>query len=251
VIDIHTHLLPGVDDGAPTVEAALPVLERFGADGVTLLVCTPHLTASAAREVAPDAYAEVFAALCESAPAVPVLQLGWEIMLDAPGIDFRPPHLHLGRSNAVLVEFSRHGVPPGSTSELRRIRNADVVPVVAHPERYVGCGPGLIAEWRSAGAVIQVDAAALLGSGKMSKQARALLEAGLVDCIASDNHGDSRSLASARRWLMEVGTEEQADLLTRVNAERLLAGLSMLPVPPLPRIDSGMLSRLRDLILGR
>jgi protein-tyrosine phosphatase len=99
--------------------------------------------------------------------------------------------------------------------------------------------------------VIQVDAAALLGSGKMSKQARALLEAGLVDCIASDNHGDSRSLASARRWLMEVGTEEQADLLTRVNAERLLAGLSMLPVPPLPRIDSGMLSRLRDLILGR
>ena len=46
MIDIHTHLLPGVDDGSRSVEASIDVLRRFAADGVTTVVCTPHLEAS-------------------------------------------------------------------------------------------------------------------------------------------------------------------------------------------------------------
>ncbi|MDQ3950902.1 MAG: hypothetical protein M3282_11235, partial [Gemmatimonadota bacterium] len=77
-----------------------------------------------------------------------------------------------------------------------------------------------------------------------------LLQRGLVDVIASDNHGDSRSLASARDWLLDMGAAEQAQLLTETNAARLLANEPPLPVPPLEP-QRGMLSRLRALFGGR
>jgi protein-tyrosine phosphatase len=251
VIDIHTHLLPGVDDGSPSVEASLPVLERFGGQGVDVLVCTPHLRASVAHRVAPDQYAEVFATLVEHAPAVPELKLGWEIMLDVPGMDLRAPHLHLGGSPAVLVEFPRMNVPHGADRELLRLRMSGVVPVLAHPERYRGCTPDKVEAWRSVGAVIQLDAAMLFGNAPMCRMGRALLEEGLVDCIASDNHADSRSLNAARAWLLEIGAEEQAQLLTHTNAGHLLAGEPIQPVPPIPRVGQGVLDRLRELFTRR
>ncbi|HEX2678465.1 MAG TPA: hypothetical protein VHM19_17555, partial [Polyangiales bacterium] len=103
---------------------------------------------------------------------------------------------------------------------------------------------------RKAGAVIQMDTAGLLGKGRIAKISRELLEHGLVDLFASDNHGDSRTLATARDWLLEVSTPEQADLLTRGNARRVLDGEPPAPVPPLPA-DSGLFARFREMILGR
>jgi protein-tyrosine phosphatase len=119
-----------------------------------------------------------------------------------------------------------------------------IVPILAHAERYWGTTPERVREWRGVGAVIQVDSAALFTHGRTQRLAVDLLQHGLVDVIASDNHGDSRSLASARDWLLELGAEEQARLLTDTNASRILGNEPPLPVPPLePR--RGMLTRLR------
>lgn len=251
MIDIHSHLLPGVDDGSPSIEVSVPVLERFGREGVDLLVCTPHLRATDAARAPVGRYAEILGRLAEAAPPKPLLRQGWEIMLDAPGVDLRHPALHLAGSGSVLVEFPRMNVPPGASQELLRIRMSGVVPVLAHPERYHGATLERVFEWRSVGAVIQLDAAMLFGSAPMCRLARAMLEEGLVDCIASDNHGDRRSLGAARRWLVEVGAPEQAHLLTHTNAERLLAGQPLIPVAPIPRVEQGMLTRLKELFLGR
>ncbi|HET7586061.1 MAG TPA: CpsB/CapC family capsule biosynthesis tyrosine phosphatase [Gemmatimonadaceae bacterium] len=251
MIDIHTHLLPGVDDGSPNVEVSVRVLTTMGQEGVSVLVCTPHLRATEAARIDETHHATVFSTLVEHAPQRPKLLRGYEIMLDAPGTDLRPAHLHLGGSSAVLVEFPRMQVPVGAARELLRLRLSGVVPVLAHPERYVGCTIEMVEEWRGVGAVIQTDAAVLLGSGSMSLLARRLLERGLVDCLASDNHGDHRSLAHAERWLLEIGATEQARLLTHVNAERMLTGQPVLPVSPVPALDRGVLGRLRDLLLGR
>ncbi|MDQ6828435.1 MAG: hypothetical protein M3081_06160, partial [Gemmatimonadota bacterium] len=171
--------------------------------------------------------------------------------LDMPGVDLTPPHLHLGDSSAALVEFPRMNVPMTASEELLRIRKSGVIPVLAHPERYWGCTPEKVMEWRNAGAVIQMDAAMLLGRGNTAKLARELLERGLVDCIASDNHGDSRSLAAARDWLIELAADEQAQLLTHTNPGRLLASEPVIPVPSLNAIEGGMVSRLRELIFRK
>lgn len=249
MIDIHSHLLPGVDDGSPSVAASIPVLERFASDGVDVLVLTPHLAATAAWRVGPDHHAAVFDSLRREAPSRPALLMGYEIMLDAPGVDLRARHLHLGESSAALVEFPRMNVPLGATHELARLRASGVVPVLAHPERYHGCTVELVGEWRDAGAVIQTDAAVLLGNGSGARLARTLLARGFVDCLASDNHGDTRSLAAARQWLEEMGAAEQARLLCHVNAERLLNDVVVLPVAPV-HAGQGVVGRLRELLFG-
>lgn len=251
MIDIHTHLLPGVDDGSPSVEVSVPVLERFRQDGVTVLVCTPHLRATEAARAPIERHRAILAQLVKHAPPVPELVLGWEIMLDAPGVDLRAPHLHLGDSGAALVEFPRMSVPPGATQELLRIRMTGVTPVIAHPERYHQCTPQLVREWRSVGAVTQMDAVMVFGNSPMSRLARKLLEEGLVDCIASDTHGDPRNIRAARDWLEAIDAHEQAELLTTVNARRLLNREAVLPVSPIPVTDRGMLTKLRSLFMNR
>lgn len=250
MIDIHSHLLPGVDDGSPSADVSVPVLRNFAASGVRTVVCTPHLEASRAATAPYDRHAEILETLRGRAPAGLELALGWEIMLDIPGADLRSPRLGLAGSTAVLVEFSYGGVPPTAADELFRQRMSGVVPVLAHAERYWGTTAERVEEWRGVGTVIQVDSAALHSHGRTQRLAVDLLQRGLVDVIASDNHGDSRLLASARDWLLDMGAEEQAQLLTDTNAARLLANEPPLPVPPLePR--RGMLTRLRGLFGSR
>src|SRR3954464_9731336 len=107
MIDIHSHLLPGVDDGSPSIERSVPVLERFAADGVQIVVLTPHLVASRARTAPFARHRAILATVPAAAPAPVGLRLGWEIMLDEPNTDLRAPELGLGGSRAILVEFPR------------------------------------------------------------------------------------------------------------------------------------------------
>jgi protein-tyrosine phosphatase len=251
VIDIHSHLLPGVDDGAQSLSEALPVLERFAKQGVTVLVCTPHLDASRADDAPVAEHAALHAELQAHAPKTLALRAGWEIQLDLPGVDLTRTELHLGGSNAALVEFAGMTVPPNAAREIYRLRMSGMVPVLAHPERYRGATLEQVEEWRGSGAVMQVDSAMLFGNAPVCRLARAMLQHGLVDCIASDNHGDARSLVTARRWLEEIGATEQALLLTETNPGRVLANQGMLPVDPIPEVEEGMLARLRALITGR
>lgn len=248
MIDIHSHLLPGVDDGSPSIDVSVPVLQRFAAEGVTVLVCTPHLNASRASTAPYARYLEILAELRAAAPAVPELQLGWEIMLDTPGADLSSMDLTLGGSRALLVEFTRGGPPPGATGELRRIARSGRTPILAHPERYQGCTIELVREWRKLGVVIQTDVSVLLGRGAPAEMAKTMLAEGLIDILASDNHGDSRSLAAAIGWLEERGAnDEQVELLTRHNAQLVLGDEDPVPVPPL---TPGLFGRMKRLFGG-
>ena len=250
MIDIHSHVLPGVDDGSASIETSVAVLQRFERQGIEVLVCTPHLEASEAARAPYERHRELLAELIAAAPPKPELRLGWEIMLDRPGCDLRAPELRLGGASAVLVEFPRAYLPVGTTDELDRIRRSGVVPVVAHPERYYGCTLDTVRAWRDVGAVIQTDATMLLARGPMTELAKSLLAEGLIDCLASDNHGDRRSLAAARVWLEEMGAIEHAQMLTHANAARVLADEVPIPVPPLP-LGRGVFHRLRELLFGR
>lgn len=244
MIDIHSHLLPGVDDGSPSFEVSVPVLQRFARDGVTTLVCTPHLNASQAHAAPYEQHLELMQELKRQAPLEIELLHGWEIMLDTPGVDLTGPTLGLGNSRGVLVEFTRGGLPRGASHELRRILRSGRVPILAHPERYFGCTIEIVREWRGIGVVIQTDASVLMGRGAPAELANDMLALGLIDILASDNHGDHRSLAAARSWLAERGAKEQLELLTKRNAELVLGDEDPLPVPPL---QTGLMQRFRQL----
>lgn len=246
MVDLHTHLLPGVDDGSPSIEASRPVLARFAEEGVETVVCTPHLSASRAKTADRAKHEALLAELAAAVPDGPRLVLGWEIMLDEPGADLLRPELTLGSSKAVLVEFPRTAPPSTGARELFRIRMSGAVPVLAHPERYWGCTVAAVREWKKVGAIIQMDAVTLFGRSPLSVLARELVHEGLVDCMASDNHGDERSLAAARRWLAETASERHAELLTRENPARVLRDEPLLMADPIER-RPGIGARLREL----
>jgi protein-tyrosine phosphatase len=247
VIDIHTHLLPAVDDGSPNADHSAMVIARMHGEGVRAIVCTPHLNASRARSAPFDEHAVLLTRLRRTAPENLELYHGFEIMLDTNTIELLDERLGLAGSHARLVEFPRRGLPPEATDQLLDIRSQGLVPVVAHPERYHGCTTETIATWRKLGAVIQCDAMALLGGGPMTDFAREMLSAGQVDILASDNHGDRRSLSTAVLWLSEIGGADQATLMTADNPQLLLNDRPLRAVPPIS-FHRGMFDRLRELI---
>jgi protein-tyrosine phosphatase len=248
VIDLHSHLLPGVDDGARTVDRAIAVLAAMARSGVTGICLTPHLTATAAETGIPPAHDAAFLRLGAAAPAAPRLYRGAEVMLDrplGPGAAANPG-VRLGGTRYILVEFPRMVAAATVSHALAHIGGLGLIPVLAHPERYASCTAEAVRRWRTLGGVMQVDATTLLIPRRRGERARRLVAEGLADILAADNHGDDRQMDTARAMLEEHGGSEQAELLTERNPAAILADRLVDAVPPIV-LRVSVLERLRRL----
>lgn len=266
LVDIHNHLIPGVDDGARSVEESVSALREMHAQGVRRVVATPHFDAEATlrperfaeRLEKMDAGWEVFrSAAAEVCPDVEVAR-GHEIMLDVPSFSVKEPRLRIAGGKCVLVEFPRLHVPAGAADALYRLRVEGWYPLVAHPERYVNVTPddlSLVEEWRRVGARMIVNAGSLMGGfGKGAlATVRGMLGLGWVDLVGSDYHarpGRPLLLRHTYERLSEWEGEEQAKLLLSVNPGRAMDGKEPLEVPPL-ELHEGVLRRIRSLFSRR
>lgn len=245
MVDLHNHLIPGVDDGSSDLEQSRAALDLMRSEGVDALITTPHLRGSITRR--PDLLAarleEVDAAwerlhwlVKESFLGLRV-ERGMEVMLDIPVPDLSDPRVRLAGTSFVLVEFPYMTVPPNSSSTIFELRMQGWTPVIAHPERYSGVDEQLevVSEWRRVGGLLQVNCGSLVGRyGDQAKStAWRLLRRGWVDYLSSDYHARGRcAISEAREKLIEKGGEEQARFLFEVNPGRLLAGEAPEPVPP-------------------
>jgi protein-tyrosine phosphatase len=263
--DLHSHLVPGVDDGARTIEDSRAGLHRLRASGVGQVVTTPHLDGSLTRDrgLLQERLQEVdeaWGGLKTMADReFPDLELhrGHEVMLDVPDPDLSDPRLHLAGTPFVLVEWQGLRVPPSTRSVLRRLREGGIKPIVAHPERYRGLDRDtyLPGEWREEGALLQVNYGSLLGRyGDLPrKRAFTLLQRGWVDLMASDFHGRphlSPFLVEARERMAEWGGGGQFGLLAGLNPSRVLRGEDPLTVPPL-EVKPGVWERIRDVFQSK
>jgi protein-tyrosine phosphatase len=248
VIDLHSHLLPGVDDGSRTVEQSAGVLTAMQAAGVTGICLTPHHSVGRMARGLPASHESAFAALRAAAPKGIALYRGVELMLDRPVTPLlrEMPGLTLGNTDYILVEFTRLVSVPSVLNALHQIVQLGLVPVLAHPERYRACTPHAVSQWRAIGALMQVDATTLLTGRGRGQRARELLAHGLADVMAADNHGDDRMMVGAYRFLAEVGGAGQADLLARKNPGAIIEGGKVAPVPPLA-LKTGLMDRLAQL----
>ena len=263
-MDLHNHLVPGVDDGARDLGEALVAIDRLAAAGVTRILTTPHIDASvlARSEVfariqgtVEAAWRTVLEACRERQPHMS-LHLGHEIMLDTAVPVLDDPRVRLNGGRYVLVEFPRLNIPPGSEDVLYHIREKGRIPVVAHVERYFyhGMEEQTLEEWQHTGAVFQVNAASLLGGyGTVAQQlAWELISRGWVGVLASDYHarGDSW-IPEARAALAGQDGHEQERLLLRANPRRIVMDQPIEEVPPLEIARSGgAWSRLRGMFRG-
>ncbi len=247
--DIHSHLVPGVDDGAPTMDDALRSVGRMVDAGVRRIVTTPHLLASLAFAPARfaafvDLVEERWAALRDlAARDHPELdfRLGAEVRLDTGEPDVSDPRIRLGGTSFVLVEWAGFRVPAEPPRVLSRLRDAGFLPVIAHPERYAGVDDRLdaVRAWKDAGAFLQGTYGSLVGQYGSAARAliRRMLEHGLLDYLSSDFHGRPQyalNVGPAADKLRQFGGDRQLGLLAEENPARLFENQLPLPVPPLP-----------------
>lgn len=249
MIDLHSHLLPGVDDGSRSVEQSVRVLQEFVLQGITDVVATPHLLASRASEGFPESYNQAWEALKPNIPNGITVHRGAEVMLDRPlmpGIESR--EVSLNNTRYILVEFPRVVPAEIVTRALDDVMSHGLVPVLAHPERYTSCTVAAVHNWRNQGAVMAVDATTLLQPRARGDRARALVMAGMADVLAGDNHGDDRCIAAAVDWLAEHDGSEQAVLLLDTNPRAILDDRPLFEVDPLPVRETiwGRLRRMFD-----
>jgi len=247
MIDLHSHLLPGVDDGSRTVEQSVGVLKRWADEGVTAVCLTPHMTVTKAAGGVPDAWDEAFARLTRVAPHMVKLFRGSEMMLDRPLSEAAADRrFTIAGTRYILVEFSRLVAEGSAMNALAHVARMGLVPVLAHPERYTSCSPEAVQRWKGgSGALMQVDATTLVQPRSRGNRARQLLAAGLVDILAGDNHGDDRSMAAAREALSERN-RAIAELLLIHNPAAILSDGPTEGVPPV-KLKESLLNRLKTL----
>ena len=252
--DLHSHLVPGVDDGSASVEESLESLATLRAEGVSALVTTPHLLLprlatdnDLARELA--RHRTAFERLSEAVRGrddLPDIALGQEIW--APDLYqirrvVRRTDIGLGLGHYLLVEF---GFDLQGTHEdvVREVIAAGRGIVVAHPERYRYVPDAEPLEqmhrWRELGALLQVNAGSFNGyyaySNPGAEQlAWAMVDQGLVDLVSTDHHGTRRmgvSLLEAFGALAARGARELAErVLARAPDQVARASLSVGEVP--------------------
>lgn len=261
MVDLHSHLVPGVDDGARTLDDVLEGVGRMVDRGIRRIITTPHLDGSLtldppalARRLdqVDAAWEEVRKVVRNGFPGISFLR-AQEVLLDVPDPDLSDPRLRFPSSSVVLVEWPRLRVPPGTPRVLADLRRQGVLPLVAHVERYRGIDTGLelVGRWREEGAVLQMNYGSLVGRyGSIARtQALQLLARGGIDCLASDFHGRPHLrlyIRETEALFQEAGAGEAWGLLTRVNPDRISRGESPLPVPRVT-ISQGVLGRIRTL----
>jgi protein-tyrosine phosphatase len=240
VIDLHSHVLFGIDDGPRDLAGSLAICQAAAADGTAVLAATPHVRDDY-PETTPDLMEERLAAVQEAAGTRLRLVPGGEVdiaELDRPREELLRFAL-AGNPRYLLVETPYWGWPLDFADRVFRLAAAGTRAVVAHPERNADVQerPELVEPLVAAGALLQVTAGSVDGrlGGRAQKTAKLLLERGVVHLIASDAHEASIRAAGLSAAAAEVGDEALARWLTVTVPGSIVDGHELPPRPEPPR----------------
>ncbi|HET6546402.1 MAG TPA: CpsB/CapC family capsule biosynthesis tyrosine phosphatase [Rhodanobacteraceae bacterium] len=237
VIDLHCHILPGIDDGASDIEMSLSMARSAVADGIRVTACTPHIYPGLYENTAAgiDAAIKKFRVALSKNDIVLRLVIGADIHLTPDlvadlGSGLAPT---LNRSRYFLFEPPHHVAPPRFEQSVFQTLAAGYVPVITHPERltwiedHYEIFPRLVRN----GAWMQITSGSL--TGRFGRRPRywgeRMLGEGLVHILATDSHGvDHRPplLAEGRDAAARFIGEEQADHLVLSRPQAILDNAS-------------------------
>jgi protein-tyrosine phosphatase len=241
MVDLHCHILSGMDDGARSMEESLAMAEMAIADGITHVVATPH-----ASSEYPFDYAAVKRAAADLEQAVGDrlgIATGCDLHLNPENVATlkrSPAQFCIHQKNYLLVEFSEFAIPTTMDQILYEIQLAGIRPIITHPERnaIVRSQPRRLEKWIRNGCYGQVTGTSLLGSFGPSALETSIrwIARGLVHFVASDAHntaGRPHKLRGAYEVVQKEFGKAKAEALFRQNP---LAAFEGRPLPSVPEI---------------
>lgn len=247
MIDLHCHILPGIDDGPRTREEAFAMCRLALADGCRAMIATPHQRRgrwwNSDRAAIADLAKDLQAALGRQMRIL----VGGEVHVDAEllaEVEKLPEGgiCTLAGSRYLLIELDDRGRAGEAISLVHELAVAGWIPVVAHPEfiPWLAGDLDLAARLVSLGARMQVTAMSVTGDFGKSPQAdtHALLEAGLAHFVASDCHGTQRRPPGLRRAYQMIAARWGADLAKRLVSDNPRAVVQNRPLPVVERPEA-------------
>ena len=247
MIDIHTHVLPGIDDGSRSMDETLEMLLQAEESGVKVLVTTPHCNIpdefdNYVSEDLDELWRRVESEARRVGNDLKICR-GMEIF----ATEELPDLLESGRvwtlngTKYFLTEFDFGEDPDFCRYILQRCRSRGFRPIIAHPERYyfLQRDPQIAYEWCTAGYGLQLNKGSLLGDfGRQAYHTAVMLvDHGLAACVASDAHSPwqrNTNMGEIRTYLTEEYGRDYARLLLEENPLRILTGKELLGYEPIP-----------------
>jgi len=235
MIDTHSHILSGMDDGASTVEDSLAMLEIAWQGGTTGIVATPHCNSEYAYQA--ELVDAAIAELNVRAGGKPKIHRGCEFHLTVDNIDLlenQPSTYTIDGRQYLLIECPDSHVGKHTGAVLQRLLDGGLIPIVAHPERnqFLQRNIERVEAWVELGCLLQVTAMSIVGAfGGPAKTASAqLLDRGLAHVVASDAHDSKFRNPDLREAYAAVQSRHgaaAAELLFEVNPGRIVEGLTV------------------------
>ncbi len=242
MIDIHHHLLPGLDDGSVSEANSIEMARMAVDDGITHVVCTPHANHHYGYE--PEVVADRIAALERVLARESIaLKLG-------RGADFHltydniqsalgdPARYSINGLGYLMVEIPDYGFPQGLTETFYKMQLAGLTPVLTHPERNptLQQDPNPLIEWLRGGLLVQVTAGSVLGHmGRASKRmAHDLLHKRWVHFLATDAHNTTSRPPRMQAAQDEVAKRYGVEYAHLLCVSNPLAAFQGKPLPPQP-----------------
>lgn len=256
MIDLHCHILPGLDDGPPDIETSLELARAAVKEGVRFIVVTPHCIPEVflnERQAVLKAVAE-FQSRLEAADVPLKIAPGMEahLTLDLPERLTKGSVLTLNDAGKyILLEFPMNTVPRYAEQVIFELMLKGIKPIIAHPERNreIIENPNLLYGFIEKGSLVQVTAGSLIGKfgSRVQQRTGDFVRLGWVDFIASDAHHPVRRpfmLREAWEAAKDIIGEERANALVMGNPHKVLKGEAVCKgeVPPYPSIK-GKVSR--------
>ena len=239
MVDIHCHILPGVDDGSQSWEMTAEMCRVAAQDGITHIVATPH--SNDQFDYDRDLYAGMLGQLSDAGDGKLTFSLGCDFHFSYDNIRdalAHPRRYTIGDSQYLLVEFSDYGLPPSVKQDLFSLSSSGMVPVITHPERnqILLRRPELVLAMVEQGCLVQVTANAVTGFwGQQSKRmVEWLLKRDAVHVMASDAHDPDRRkplMSDAREAVAKLAGQEIADVLVTLNPAAIVEGKGPLYQP--------------------
>jgi protein-tyrosine phosphatase len=240
VVDIHSHILPEVDDGPKSWDVSVAMCRAAAADGITHMVATPH--ANDRYDYDRQYLQGLVDHLQKLAGDSPKLSLGCDFHLSYENIQdalVHPARYIIDSTRYLLVEFSNYGVPQQTTDSFLKLGDCGITVIITHPERNPILRDNLqrVIEWAEQGCVIQMTGSALTGFwGERTRRAALwLLEHQAVHVLATDAHDMEKRvpiLSTARDAAAEICGGEIAEALVEANPRAIITNQ---PLPYFPR----------------